>query len=47
VWLLSADVTGERDDRIALRPTAAIDPAGNVIAQVPLSEIGMVVTEIS
>lgn len=47
VWLLSADVTGERDDRIALGPTAVIDPAGNVIAQVPLSEIGMVVTEIA
>ncbi len=46
VWLLSADVTGERDDRIALGPTAVIDPAGNVIAQVPLSEIGMIVTDI-
>jgi predicted amidohydrolase len=47
VWLISADVTGQRGDRIAWGPTAVIDPSGNVVAQVPLSEIGLLVADIS
>jgi len=47
VWLVSADVTGERDGRIALGPTAVIDPLGKVVAQVPLREVGIVVVDIS
>jgi predicted amidohydrolase len=46
VWVISSDVTGERDDRISYGPTAVIDPAGNVVAQVPLLQTGMVVAEI-
>ena len=46
VWLLSSDVTGERDGRIAFGPTSAINPDGEVVAQVPLMEIGMAVVEI-
>lgn len=47
LWLISSDVTGERDGRIALGPTAVIDPRGCVVAQVPLREVGMVVVELA
>jgi predicted amidohydrolase len=47
LWLISADVTGERDGCIALGPTAVIDPHGHIVAQVPLREIGMVVANIA
>jgi len=47
VWLLSADVTGEREDRIAYGPTSAINPNGEVVAQAPLMETGMVVVEVT
>ncbi|WP_433368104.1 carbon-nitrogen hydrolase family protein [Actinoplanes sp. CA-142083] len=47
MWLASADVTGERgDDRIGLGPTCFLNPAGEVIAQVPAGRSGMVVAEI-
>ena len=46
VWILSADITGERDDYVSYGPTAVIDPSGTVVAQVPLSETGMVMAEI-
>jgi predicted amidohydrolase len=46
VWLLSADVTGERDGRISYGPTAVIDPSGAVVDQVPLETTGMVIAEI-
>lgn len=46
IWLLSADVTGERDGRIAYGPTSAINPDGEVVAQVPLMKTGIVVIEI-
>jgi predicted amidohydrolase len=45
-WLLSSDVTGERNGWISYGPTAVIDPSGAVIAQVPLMTAGMVVAEI-
>jgi predicted amidohydrolase len=47
LWLISADVTGERDGRISYGPSAVIDPEGNVVAQVPLLQTGMVVADIS
>lgn len=47
LWILSADITGERDDCVSYGPTAVIDPGGTVVAQVPLLETGMVVTEIA
>ncbi|WP_417392477.1 carbon-nitrogen hydrolase family protein [Gimesia sp.] len=46
LWLLSADVTGTRDEQIAYGPTALIDPEGTVVAQVPLMEEGLLVQEI-
>lgn len=46
LWLISSDVTGERDGRISYGPTALINPKGKVIAQVPLLQEGMIVQEI-
>ncbi|MEU4243668.1 carbon-nitrogen hydrolase family protein [Actinoplanes sp. NPDC026619] len=46
MWLISADVTGNRDDRLALGPTCAINPAGQVVARVPPGTIGMAVADI-
>lgn len=46
VWLVSADVTGERDGRISYGPTSAINPAGQVVEQVPLMETGMIIIEV-
>jgi predicted amidohydrolase len=46
VWLVSSDVTGERDGRISYGPTSAINPDGQVVDQVPLMETGMITIEI-
>jgi predicted amidohydrolase len=47
MWLVSADVTGERDStRIGLGPTCAINPAGQVVIQVPAGTCGMAIAEI-
>ena len=46
MWLLSSDVTGEREGRISYGPTALIDPEGSVVLQVPLGQEGMIVREI-
>ena len=46
VWLMSADVTGKREGRIAYGPTSAINPDGKIVAQVPLMKTGMVVVDI-
>lgn len=46
VWLLSADVTGERDGRISYGPTSAINPEGEIISQVPLMKTGMTTVSI-
>lgn len=46
MWLLSSDVTGERNGWISYGPTAVIDPSGAVIDQVPLMTTGMAVAEI-
>jgi predicted amidohydrolase len=46
VWLMSADITGKRESRIAYGPTSAIHPAGKVVAQVPLMKTGMIVIEL-
>jgi predicted amidohydrolase len=47
LWIVSSDIVGVRDDRISYGPTAVIDPNGAIVGQVPLSETGIVVTEIS
>jgi predicted amidohydrolase len=46
LWLVSADVTGEREGRIAWGPTAVINPAGKVVAQLPLEKPGLLVFDV-
>ncbi len=46
LWLLSADVTGERDGRVSWGPTALLDPAGQVVAQLPLEKEGLLVVDL-
>jgi len=46
LWLVSADVTGERDGRISWGPTAVLSPAGAVVAQLPLEKPGLLVFNI-
>lgn len=43
LWLMSADVTGGRDGRVAWGPTAVLNPAGEVVAQLPLDSPGLLV----
>lgn len=43
LWLMSSDVTGAREGRVAWGPTAVIDPAGEVVAQLPLDAPGLLV----
>ncbi len=47
LWLLSSDVTGEREDRISYGPTAVINPAGEVVAQAELEKPGMILHNIA
>jgi len=44
--LVSADVTGERDGRISWGPTAVLNPVGEVVAQLPLEQPGLLVFDI-
>ena len=46
LWIISSDVTGEVDGRISYGPTAAINPIGQIVDQVPLLETGMITVEI-
>jgi predicted amidohydrolase len=46
VWLISTDVTGERDGRVAWGPTAVLNPQGQVAAQLPLSEPGVLIFDV-
>jgi predicted amidohydrolase len=46
VWLLSSDVTGEREGRISYGPTALIDPTGEVVAQAPLCSEELLLADI-
>jgi hypothetical protein len=47
MWLVSADVTGARDDlRVGYGPTSVMNPAAKVVVQVPLMATGMVFAEI-
>jgi predicted amidohydrolase len=46
LWLVSADVTGERDRRVALGPTAVLGPDGMVAAQLPLGRPGLLVFDL-
>jgi predicted amidohydrolase len=46
LWLISSDITGERDGRIAWGPTAVLDPDGKVVAQLPLDREGLLVFDL-
>jgi len=46
LWLVSADVTGERDGRISWGPTAVLNPAGEVVAQLPLEKTGLLIFDV-
>lgn len=46
LWMISADVTGERDGAISWGPTAVLDPAGEVVAQLPLDAPGLLVFDL-
>jgi predicted amidohydrolase len=48
MWLVSADVTGERDEHyIGYGPTSIINPQAEIVAQVPLMTTGIVVADIT
>jgi predicted amidohydrolase len=46
LWLISSDVTGARDGRVSWGPTAVIDPAGKVVAQLPLEKPGLLIFDL-
>ncbi|SNY57807.1 carbon-nitrogen hydrolase family protein [Paractinoplanes atraurantiacus] len=47
MWVVSADVTGERDaGRVGWGPTGVINPDGELVAQVPLMTTGFVVAHL-
>lgn len=46
LWLISADVTGERDGRVSWGPTAVLNAAGQVVKQLPLEIPGLLVVDI-
>jgi predicted amidohydrolase len=46
LWLVSADVTGERDGYVSWGPTAVLNPVGEVVAQLPLEKTGLLVFDI-
>lgn len=46
LWLVSSDVTGERDGRVAWGPTAILNPEGEAVAQLALGEPGLLFFDI-
>jgi 5-aminopentanamidase len=47
MWLVSADVTGERNENyLGIGPTSIINPHGQIVAQVPAMTTGMVIADI-
>jgi predicted amidohydrolase len=46
LWLVSADVTGERDGCVSWGPTAVLTPEGVVAAQLPLDRPGLLVFDL-
>lgn len=46
LWMVSSDVTGERDGRVSWGPTAVLDPTGKVVAQLPLDQPGLLIFDI-
>lgn len=46
LWIMSADVTGSDDERSAWGPTAVLNPAGEVLAQLPLDKPGLLIFDV-
>lgn len=46
LWLVSADVTGERDGCVSWGPTAVIAPGGEIVTQLPLGRPGLLVFDL-
>lgn len=46
LWLLSSDVAGNRNENVALGPTALLNPSGRVVAELPLGKPGLLLSEI-
>lgn len=46
LWLISADVTGERGGRVAWGPTAVLNPDGKVEAQLALGTPGLLIFDL-
>jgi len=46
LWLISSDVTGARDGRVAWGPTAVLNPAGEIVAQLPLGVPGLLIFDL-
>jgi predicted amidohydrolase len=46
LWLISSDVTGQQVECISWGPTAVINPHGEVKAQLPLGQTGLLVFDI-
>jgi predicted amidohydrolase len=46
LWLISADVTGERDGCVSWGPTAVITPGGEVAARLPVGLPGLLVYDL-
>lgn len=46
LWLISADVTGSRDGRVGIGPTAVLNPQGLVRAQLPPGKPGLLVFDL-
>jgi predicted amidohydrolase len=41
LWLVSSDITGERDGMVCWGPSAVLSPTGEVVAQLPLGQPGL------
>ena len=46
LWLISADVVGARDGKISWGPTAVLNPLGEVEAQLPLGQPGLLIFDV-
>ena len=46
LWLASSDVTGQRGDMVSWGPSAIITPAGEIAAQLPLDEAGLLTFDV-
>lgn len=45
LWMLSSDVTGNRDENVAWGPTSLLNRNGDVVAEVPLDKTGLLLAE--